>query len=106
MDIRHVSPVRFKDTAVLALIAGATVIIIVSLAARANLNLKAAITDNPDLAIYVLLPEERIDEIELLRDQELERDYLVETKEGPKFVKLRKIGGEWRVAEVDPLRED
>ncbi len=106
MDIRHVSPVRFKDATVFALIAGAAVVIVVSLAARANLNLKAAVTDNPDLAIYVLLPEEKIDEIRLLRDQERERDYLVETKEGPKFVKLRKIDGEWRVAEVDSLREN
>ena len=54
----------------------------------------------------ILLPEEGITDVSLLRDLGLERDYLVETNSGPKFVKLRKTGGKWHVAEVNRLRED
>ena len=88
------------------LIAGATVIIVISLLARAQLNLHAALTDKPDLAVMILLPEEGITNVSLLRGMELERDYVVETHEGPKFVKLRKTGDKWYIAEMEKLRED
>ncbi len=106
MDIRFTSSRHFSRLVVWMLIAGATVIIVIALLARAQLNLQAALTDKPDLAVMILLPEEGIKEVSLLRDLGLERDYLVETNSGLKFVKLRKTGGKWHVAEVNRLRED
>ena len=47
-------------------------------AGRINAGLKAALTDKPDIAIYLLLPEEEIGRTLLLRDKDNERDYLAE----------------------------
>ena len=107
MDIRHLSGHKYRETSVWMLLAAAAIIITFALLARASLNLHAALTDKPDLAVMILLPEEDITEVTLLRDQEQERDYLVTTKEdGIKFVKLRKIGGEWKLAEVEKMHVD
>lgn len=71
---------------------------------RAASNLKAALTDKPDIAVYLLLEEEGITQSTLLRGRATERDYLVETAEGPKVVKLKKGDEEWYVASKDALR--
>ena len=73
--------------------------------ARASRNFAAALTDKPDLAVYLLLPDEEIGQSTLLREQDTERDYLAETKDGPKLVKLRKGEKEWFVSVVEPLHE-
>jgi len=106
MDIRLTSSGHFRHLMVWLLIAGATVIIMIALLARAQLNLHAALTDKPDLAVMILLPEEGITSVSLLRDLGMERDYLAETNSGPKFIKLRKADGKWHVAEVETLKED
>jgi len=72
---------------------------------RATLNIKAALTDKPDIAIYLLLPEEEIGKTVLLRESENERDYLAETKTGPKLVRLKKGEKQWYVEEIQTLRE-
>ncbi len=71
--------------------------------ARASRNFAAALTDKPDLAIYLLLPEEEIGSSTLLREKENERDYLAETKDGPKLIKLEKGETQWFVSVVEPL---
>jgi hypothetical protein len=72
---------------------------------RTTLNLNAALTDKPDIAIYLLLPEEGIGKTVLLREKDNERDYLAETKTGPKLVRLRKGNKQWYVEDVQALRE-
>jgi hypothetical protein len=72
---------------------------------RATLNVRAALTDKPDIGIYLLLPDEEITTSELLRESPGERDYLVETKDGPKYVKLKKGDKEWYVAIIEKMRE-
>jgi|GEM_PF-990112 len=107
MDIGHLSGHKYREVSVWMLLAAAAVVITFSLLARATLNLNAALTEKPDLAVMLLLPEEDITEVELLRDQAQERDYLITTKEeGIKFVKLRKISGEWKVAEIERMHVD
>jgi len=71
--------------------------------ARASHNFAAALTEKPDLAIYLLLPEEEIGQSTLLREQDAERDYLAETKDGPKLIKLKKGEKEWYVSLVETL---
>lgn len=70
---------------------------------RATHNFSAALTDKPDVAIYVLLPDEGIRDTTLLRETEKERDYLAETKDGPKLIKLRRGEQEWFVSLIEEL---
>ena len=73
--------------------------------ARATLNLSAALTDKPDLAIYLLLPEEEIGQTTLLRVYEDQRDYLAETKDGPKLIQLKRGPHQWYVSLIEKLHE-
>lgn len=73
--------------------------------ARATLNLNAALIEKPDIAIYLLLPDEEIRGVDILREEEGRRDYLAETKDGPKLVILKKGEEEWYVEHIEPLRE-
>ncbi|OGJ57181.1 hypothetical protein A3H22_03505 [Candidatus Peribacteria bacterium RIFCSPLOWO2_12_FULL_55_15] len=72
---------------------------------RAALNLRAALTDKPDIGIYMLLPDEGIRNTTLLRSTTIERHYLAETREGKKLIILRKQGEEWGVVRIERLRE-
>lgn len=105
MDLRLVSRFRFLHTIGWALLLSCLIVAVAASLARATLNLKAALTDKPDIAVYLLLPEEEIGETTLLRAREDERDYLAETKEGPKLIKLRKGEKEWYVTLVEKLHE-
>lgn len=73
--------------------------------ARASHNFAAALTDKPDLAIYLLLPDEEIGQSTLIRERDTERDYLAETKNGPSLIKLKRGEAEWFVSRVERLRE-
>ena len=105
MDLRLVSRFRFLHTVGWAVLLSCLIVAIAASLARATLNLKAALTDKPDIAIYLLLPEEEIGKTTLLRAREDERDYLAETKEGPKLIKLKKGEKEWYVILVEKLHE-
>lgn len=72
---------------------------------RATGNFKAALTDKPDVAIYLLLPDEGLGNTTLLRESETERDYLADTKDGPKLIKLKKGEKEWFVSVVEKLHQ-
>jgi hypothetical protein len=82
------------------------IVVCSALLGRATKNFKAALTDKPDVAIYLLLPDEEIGQTTLLRETDTVRDYLAETKDGPKLVKLVKNSdSEWEVGYVEPMRE-
>lgn len=105
MEINRISRGRFLSTVGWGL--GAS-LVIVGMAAglgRATLNLGAALTDKPDIAIYLLLPDEEIGKVEVLKEQENEVHYLADTKDGPKFVVLKKGEKEWYVSQVEKLHE-
>lgn len=84
------------------------VVIVMAAAAlgRATHNFSAALTDKPDVAIYLLLPDENIGRTTVLRESENERDYLAETEEGPRLIKLRRSDGEWYVSLIEELHEE
>ena len=86
----------------------ASVIIVVAMAGlgRAAINFHAALTDKPDVALYLLLPKEGITTSTLLREQELERDYLVETMSGSKLITLKRGAKEWYVSSMESLHGD
>lgn len=105
MHVENVSRRRFLTTALWAFLASTVIVIAAAALGRAALNLRAAVTDKPDIGIYLLLPEEGIHEVTLLRSTDTQRDYLVETKEGPKLVKLQKGEDQWEVGLVEKLHE-
>jgi len=73
---------------------------------RATVNLGAALTDKPDIAIYLLLPDEGLHSIEVLKEEENERHYMAESKDGPKFIILKKGESEWYVSHIERLHEN
>lgn len=105
MEIHHISRIRYLTTILWALLVCTLIVATIALLARGTLNLNAALTEKPDIALYLLLPEEEITDEEVLRESEKERDYLVQTKDGPKLVKLRKGEEEWYVQKIENLHE-
>lgn len=95
----------YRTTVLWAVFCALAIVVGASAFARASRNFAAALTEKPDLAIYLLLPEEDIGQSTLLREQETERDYLAETKDGPKLIKLKKGEVEWFVSRVERLHE-
>lgn len=84
-------------------------LVVVGIAAglgRATVNLGAALTDKPDIAIYLLLPDEGLHSIEVLKEEENERHYMAESKDGPKFIILKKGEEEWYISHVERLHAD
>ena len=105
MSIYKLTRRRYLHTAFFAFLMCATIVGGTAVLGRVTLNLSAALTDKPDIAIYLLLPEEELGQTTLLRELEDERHYYAETAEGPKIVKLQKVDGEWTVESVEKLRE-
>ncbi len=106
MEIYRISSRRFAHTIGWAILGSSLIVAITATLGRATYNFQAALTDKPDIAIYVLLPDEEIGKSELIRDvSETERHYLAETKDGQKLIILKKGEEEWYVAEIEEMRE-
>ncbi len=103
--IHTISQYSYRQTVIWAIFSCLAIVAAASAFARASHNFAAALTEKPDLAMYLLLPEEEIGQSTLLREQDTERDYLAETKDGPKLIKLKKGEAEWYISVVEPLRE-
>ncbi|TSC58178.1 MAG: hypothetical protein Greene041619_738 [Candidatus Peregrinibacteria bacterium Greene0416_19] len=108
--IPYLSRLRFLHTVGWAILMSALVVAVAATLARATLNLAAALTDKPDLAVFVLLQDDDVTSSVLLREStepgNEQRDYLVETKDGPKLVQLKKaVSGQWYVALEENLHE-
>jgi len=105
MEVHLLSRFRFLHTLGWALLISVGIVAVAAGAGRAVINMKAALIDKPDIAIYLLLPEEKFGKTTLLREKENERDYLAETPEGPKLVTLKRGDVEWFVSNMELLRE-
>lgn len=103
MHIRHLSTRRFTHTVFWSLLLSALIVAMAATLARASFNLSAALTDKPDIALYLLLPEEEISQSTLLREHVGERDYLVQTKDGPKLIRLKRGPNQWFVEMKEQL---
>lgn len=103
--IHSLSGKKFGHTVMWSVVLCVAIVISASLLGRATGNFKAALTDKPDVAIYLLLPDEDLGNTTLLRESETERDYLADTKEGPKLIKLKKGEKEWFVSVVEKLHQ-
>ena len=106
IDVHRLSTARFHHTVLWALVLNVVIIVLAALLGRAALNLKAALTDKPDVAVYLLLPDAGITSVSVLREGRNERDYVAETASGSMFVRLHKGSDrKWAVAETELLHE-
>lgn len=92
-------------TVLWAALCALTIVVAASAFARASRNFAAALTDKPDLAIYLLLPDEDIGQSTLLKEGDVERSYLADTKDGPKLITIKRGEKEWYVFRVEKLHE-
>jgi hypothetical protein len=106
MHTNFIQNLRLHHTLLWTIAASALVVMTAAGLARATLNMAAALTEKPDLAVYLLLEEEKPTNSVLLRESEKERDYLVETESGPKLAKLKKGEEKWYVSKVEDLRSE
>lgn len=96
----------YKRTVLWAFFLCFSIVICTALLGRATYNFKAALTQKPDVAIYLLLPEEHIGQTTLLRETTLTREYLADTKDGTKLIKLvQNQNKQWEVALIERLHE-
>jgi hypothetical protein len=105
LHIPHLTNRKFFHTIFWSLIVSGLIVGAAAAIGRASHNMNIALEEKPDIALYILLPEEEIGKSTLLRESENERDYLAETKDGPKFVKLKKGKEQWYAALVESLHE-
>lgn len=105
--VHRLSPQRFRQTVIGALIVSLIIVAYTALMGRATLSFGAALTNpkEPDLALFELLKEETITNIEELRTVKDTHDYYVDTKNGPKFVQVQWGGEKWFVSQKENLRE-
>ena len=94
---------RFHHTARWAILVSVIIVVMASFLARATMNVNAALTDKPDIALYLLLPEEHIGRSSILKEEEKQRDYLADTKDGPKLIILKRGEKQWYVASMEKL---
>jgi hypothetical protein len=103
MHIKHLSTQRFTHTMLWSLLLSALIVAMAATLARASYNFTAALTDKPDLALYLLLPEKDIMQSTLLREHVEERDYLVQTKSGSELIRLKRGPNQWFVEMQEQL---
>lgn len=103
--VQALTPRTYRKTTVWSLFFAAIIVGSAAVLGRAAQNFRAALTDKPDVAIYLLLKDMEVGNTTLLRETETERDYLADTKDGPRLVKLKRGEKEWYVAETETLRE-
>ena len=106
MHIHLLSKLRFTHTYSFALLLSCLIVAVAATLARATLNVTGALTRKPDIAVLLLLPNEHIYDSEMLRTTETGRDYLVQTPDGPKLVKLKRGVEQWFVQQVIPLHQN
>lgn len=109
--VSHLHGRHFSRTVLWALSVSTIIVTASAALARAAHNFTVALVEKPDIAVYLLLPDEHITTSTFLRESKDDagvtaRNYLINTKEGAKYVTLKKGEKEWYVAEVETLHGD
>ncbi|MBT3293246.1 hypothetical protein HN512_03075 [Candidatus Peregrinibacteria bacterium] len=105
MEIERISRLRFASTILWAIVGSTVVVASAAGLARATLNLNGALVEKPEIAVYLLMPEEHITHVEVLREGEDTKDLLLETKEGKMLVTMKKGEEEWFISYKEQLHE-
>lgn len=106
MDFALVSRFRYMHTMIWAVLLSLLIVSLAATIGRATVNLRGALTaEDGSLAVMMLLPEEEIREVTLVKADADEQEFLAETKDGPKLIRLKRGEKEWLVREKITLRE-
>jgi hypothetical protein len=106
MHIQLLSRFRYTHTITWALLLSCLIVAVAATIARASLRLRGALTDeDASLAVMLLLPEENISDVTMLKATYDTQEFLAETEDGPKVIRVKKVEGKWAVSEQVPLHE-
>ena len=106
LHLSDISRFRYMHTMAWALLVSSLVVAIAATIGRATLNLQGALmAEDAGLAVMMLLPEEEISEITMLRANADRQEFLAETKDGPMLIRVKRGTEGWFVQEKIPLRE-
>ncbi len=106
MDFAFVSRFRYAHTMIWALLLSSLIVAAAATIGRATVNLRGALTaEDGSLAVMLLLPEEEISEVTLVRASSDTQEFLAETKTGPKLIRMKRGTTQWYVEEEITLRE-
>lgn len=104
--VHKLSKRHYTRTVVWSVTLCIAIVIAAAMLGRATHNFDAALVSKPDVAIYLLLPDEDLGATSLLREEDGKRTYLAETKDGQKVITLMKNENhEWYVAEMEDMHE-
>lgn len=105
MEIDRLSRWRYFSTIAWAVGGSIAVVAVTAGLARATLNMKGALIEKPEIAVYLLLPDAGITEVEVLRETEMQKDLLLHTKTGNMLVIMKKGEEQWYIAEQENLHK-
>ena len=107
LSLHLLSAKRYFHTLGVAVLVSCLIVAVAATLGRATLSLHGAVSWKPDIAVLVLMEErdEEITDSTLLKETPDQREYLVETKTGPKWVLLKKGTAQWYIAQVENLKE-
>lgn len=106
MDFAFVSHFRSVHTISWALLLTALIVAVAATLGRATVKLRGALTDeDASLAAMILLPEEQISQITLVKASSDTQELLAETKTGPKLIRMKRGPEKWFVQEEVSLRK-
>ena len=106
LDFAFVSRFRYIHTMTWAVLLSLLIVTLASTIGRATVNLRGALTaEDGSLAVMLLLPEEEITEVTIVKAGVDTQEFLAETKDGPKLIRLKRGEREWFVQDKISLRE-
>lgn len=106
LDFAFVSRFRAAHTISWAILLSALIVGFAATVGRASMRLHGALTDeDASLAVMMLLPEEKISEVTLMKAGSDTQEFLAETKDGPKLIRMKRGETQWFVQEEISLHE-
>jgi hypothetical protein len=105
-DLSHLSRFWYAHTMLWAVLMSALIISIAATIGRATMNLRGALTaDDAGLAVMLLLPEEEISSVTMIKATRDTQEFMAETKDGPKLIRMKRGPKEWFVQDEVTLHE-
>src|SRR3989338_9788573 len=96
LDFAFVSRFRYVHTMMWAVLLSLLIVAAAATLGRATMTLRGAlVADDGSLAVMLLLPEEEISEVTLVKAGVDTQEFVAETKDGPKLVRMKKGEKGW-----------
>lgn len=106
MDFQFVSRFQYAHTMIWALLLSSLIVAAAATIGRATVNLRGALTaEDASLAVMLLLPDENISQVTMIKAGSDTQEFLAETKTGPKLIRMKRGPTQWFVDEEITLRE-